>query len=73
MTETLCSGHSGHVEAIKTLQASDKDQWTHINKIEAALPKLVPVWVTVVLMVMSAVTASALTFAGMWMKFSGQG
>jgi len=73
MTEGQCQKHSGVAEAIKNLQQSDTDQWEHINRIEAALPKLIPVWVTVVLMVMSAVTASALTFAGMWMKFSGKG
>ena len=68
---TFCDAHSGMAEAIKNLKASDKDQWEHINAIESALPKLLPLWVTVVLMVMSGVTASALTFAGMWMKFSG--
>ena len=72
MVKEKCEAHSGFEEAIDNLKQSDTDQWDHINKIEAALPKLLPVWVTIVLMVMSGLTASALTFAGMWMKFSGK-
>ena len=57
-------------EQITQLKESDKDQWDHINGLEKAIQKLVPVWVTVVLMAMSAITASALTFAGMMIKFA---
>jgi hypothetical protein len=60
-----------HNEQIKQLQNSDTDQWDHINKIEAALHKLIPVWLTILMMVMSALTGSALTFAGMIIKFAG--
>jgi len=67
-----CDAHSGFDEAIENLKKSDKEQWNHIDIIEAALPKLVPIWVTVVLMLSSAITASALTFAGMIIKFSGK-
>ena len=66
-----CKDHSGCMESIKNLQDSDKTQWKHIDTIEAKLPKLVPVWVTIVLMISSALTGSALTFAGMIIKFSG--
>lgn len=66
----FCSEHSGFVESLKNLKISDEKQWTVIDKIEAALPKLVPVWVTIILMVMSGLTGSALTFAGMIMKFT---
>ena len=68
-----CDQHSGHVEAIKNLQDSEKDLWEHVNKIEEALPKLVPVWVTITLTIMGAVTGAALTFAGMMLKFAGGG
>lgn len=66
-----CKAHSGLKADVENLKKSDSDQWLHITAIETALPKLLPVWVTIVLMVMSGLTASALTFAGMWMKFSG--
>lgn len=56
---------------INNLKTSDNEQWDAINEIRRFMHKLVPVWVTVVLMVMSAVTASALTFAGMLIKISG--
>jgi len=60
-----------HAQQIKTLEQSDSDQWDRINKTETALRKLVPVWTTVILMVMSFVTGSALTFSGMVIKFAG--
>ncbi len=66
-----CKDCSGYTARVENLEKSDETQWEHINKIEATLPKLVPVWVTVVLMVMSGLTGSALTFAGMIIKFSG--
>ncbi len=59
-------------EQITQLKESDKDQWTHINGLEKAMRKLIPIWVTVVLMAMSAVTGSALTFAGMIIRLIGQ-
>ena len=68
-----CEAHSGLNEAIENLKKSDEEQWDHINKIEEVLPKLLPLWVTVVLMIMSGLTGSALTFAGMIIKFSGKG
>jgi len=67
-----CESHSGFDEAIENLKKSDEEQWGHINKIEEVLPKLLPLWVTVVLMIMSGLTGSALTFAGMIIKFSGK-
>jgi len=66
-----CDAHSGLAKSIENLEKNDVDQWVHINKIEAALPRLVPVWVAIVLMMMSGLTGSALTFAGMIIKFSG--
>lgn len=55
-----------------TLEKSDGEQWDAINELRRFMQKLVPVWTTVVLMAMSAVTASALTFAGMVFKFAGE-
>ncbi len=60
-----------HTEQISQLKQSDTDQWEHITGLEKALTKLVPVWTTVVLMALSAITGSALTFAGMIIKFAG--
>jgi len=60
-----------HTEKLTKLEKSDEDQWKHINSIHDQLGRLVPVWTTLVLMAMSALTASALTFAGMMVKFIG--
>ena len=60
-----------HGERLDRLRLDTDEQWVHINKIEDALRKLVPVWIAIVLMVMSGLTGSALTFAGMIMKFAG--
>ena len=61
----------GIVESeITNLKDSDKHQWGEINKIREFMRRLIPIWVATVLMAMSAVTASALTFAGMIIKFS---
>lgn len=59
-----------HTEQIKQLKQDTTDQWMHINKLEDALRKLVPVWTTLVLMVMSGLLGAALTFAGMIIKFA---
>jgi len=55
-------------KAIDNLEKNDTEQWDAINELRLFMHKLVPVWVTVVLMGMSAVTASALTFAGLLLK-----
>jgi hypothetical protein len=56
---------------IEHLICSDKEQWEHINGLEKALQKFVPVWTTIVLTVMGTVTGSALTCAVMFVKFAG--
>lgn len=65
-----------HTEAIKNLKKDDTAQWTAIDTLRARLDELmrkwIPVWVAVVMMVMSGVTGSALTFASMIIKFSGK-
>ena len=64
-----CELHSGFEEAIENIKKSDATQWEHITAIENALPKLMPLWVTVILMVMSGITGSAFTVAAMVIKF----
>jgi hypothetical protein len=68
----LCSEHSGIKADIENLKNSEKDQWTHITAIETALPRLVPIWITIVLTVMGALTGSSLTFAAMMLKFANK-
>ena len=67
----LCSEHSGCTVSIKNLVESDKRQWVKLNEHDGLFRKYVPIWVTVVLTVMGGVTGSALTFAGMIIKFKG--
>ena len=59
---------------VDNLKGSDTDQWSAINrlkeKFDLLMRKWVPVWVTVVLTVMGTITGSALTFAGMIIKFA---
>ncbi len=59
-----------HTEQIEQLKKDTGEQWTAINEIRTFMRKLVPVWVTVVLMASSFITGSALTFAGMIIKFA---
>lgn len=63
-----------NTEAISTLKTETAAQWSAIttlrNKLDEIMRKWIPLWVTVVLMIMSGVTGSALTFAGMIIKFS---
>jgi len=67
MTNENCAVHENRLE---TLERSDEDQWTQINQLRDKIGKLVPIWTTIVLMAMSAMTASALTFAGMMITFA---
>ena len=57
---------------VETLKLSDIDQWLAINELRQLMHRHIQVWVTVVLMAMSAITASALTFAGMLVRMSGK-
>ena len=60
-----------HTEQITQLKDSDKRQWVKINEHDGLFRRYVPVWTTIVLMMASALTGSALTFAGMIIKFAG--
>ena len=57
---------------INTLKKSDDEQWIAINDIRQFMRKLIPIWTATVLMAASFITGSALTFAGMVIKFSGK-
>ncbi len=57
---------------METLKNSDSDQWKAINEIRLFMRKLIPIWTATVLMAASFITGSALTFAGMIIKFSGK-
>ena len=57
---------------VTNLKDSDGHQWAEIKGIREFMRKLIPIWVTVVLMAMSAITASALTFSGMIIKMAGK-
>lgn len=70
MPETPCDVHT---EQIRSLYDSDQKQWSKIDGIEKALAKLIPIWVSLVLTLAGFVTGSALTFAGMVIKFAGNG
>lgn len=65
-----------HTEAIENLKKDTADQWKAINtlrtKFDEIMHRWIPVWVAIVLTVMGTVTGSALTFAGMIIKFSGR-
>ncbi len=69
--EHECKEHSGITKAVDNLEKSDEQQWEEINGLKKMLSKYVPAWVTLILMVMSGITGSALTFAGMIIKFAG--
>ena len=51
---------------IKNLRQSDLDQWTAINQLRNRLP----LWATVILMVMSGLVGSALTYAAVAVKLA---
>ena len=58
-------------KSVMILEKDNSKQWTQIDDLRKYMQKLVPVWTAMVLMAMSAVTASALTFAGMMIKITG--
>jgi len=58
---------------VDTLKKSDDDQWTAINELRRFMHKLVPIWVTIVLMAMSFLTGGALTFASLIMRMNNKG
>ena len=51
---------------VDNLKGSDTKQWAIIERIQ----NRPPVWTTVILMAFSGISCSALTFAGMIIKFS---
>jgi hypothetical protein len=64
-----CGIHKAEIENLKKVE---EQQWSAISHLRSRLDELmrkwIPVWVAVVLMAMSGVTASALTALGMALK-----
>ena len=54
------------------LKQDTTDQWKAIEDLRQFMRKLVPVWVTVVISVLTFITGSALTIAIMVIKFAGK-
>jgi hypothetical protein len=62
MTEKTIDEKIGVTEAkIENLEASDEKQWSAIEKLQSRLP----LWATVILMVMSGLVGSSLTYASL--------
>ena len=66
MTEE-CKLHSGVMSDVKSLKDSDIMQWKAIERLQNRLP----IWATAIISLLSAVTASALTYANLVTKASG--
>ena len=56
---------------VNNLKISDSKQWKAIEDLRRYMRKLVPVWVTIVVSVLTFITGCSLTFAGMIIKFAG--
>ncbi len=54
------------------LKQDTTDQWKAIEDLRQFMRKLVPVWVTVVISVLTFITGSALTIAIRVIKFAGK-
>lgn len=57
---------------VKRLETDTADQWSAIDDLRRYMRKLVPVWVTVVVSVLTFITGGSLTFAGMILRFSSK-
>lgn len=55
---------------VDRLQQDTAEQWKSIHELEKFMRKLVPVWVTIVVSVLTFITGCSLTFAGMIIKFA---
>lgn len=56
---------------VDRLEKDTAEQWMSIHDLEKFMRKLVPVWVTIVVSVLTFITGCSLTFAGMILRFSG--
>ena len=57
--EEVCKGHSGLTQMIKDVKDDTDKQWNEINHIK----NRPPVWCTVVMMVLSGLLGSIITYA----------
>lgn len=57
---------------VERLEKDNESQWEAINELRQFMRKLVPVWVTIVVSVLTFITGCSLTFAGMIIKFANK-
>ena len=57
---------------VDRLESDTKSQWAAIDELRRYMRKLVPVWVTAVVSVLTFITGASLTFAGMILRFAGK-
>lgn len=62
----VCKHHSGLVQMIEDTKDDTGKQWTEINRIK----NRPPVWCTVVMMVLSGLIGSILTYAALAVKIA---
>lgn len=71
MTEYPCDVHAKQLEQ---LEESNKDQWTHINKlydrINEIMRKWIPVWVALILSLSTGITGAAIALVVAMFKFA---
>ena len=60
------------VSKVERLEKDTCEQWEAINELRRFMQKLVPVWVTIVVSLLTFITGGSLTFAGMVLKFAGK-
>lgn len=62
----VCKAHSGVAQMVEDVKDDTNKQWEEINKIK----NRAPTWCTILLMVMSALMGSILTYAALIGKLS---
>jgi len=61
MNNTICKEHSGLLQMIKDVKDDTIKQWTQIDHIK----NRPPIWCTIVMMIMSGLMGSILTYAAL--------
>ena len=57
---------------VNRLEKDTTEQWNAINELRRFMRKLVPVWVTFVISLLTFITGGSLVFASMILKFAGK-
>lgn len=66
MNNEICKQHSGLAQSIKDVKDDTDKQWTELNRIK----NRPPVWCTILLMAMSALMGSVMTYTALISKLS---